>query len=142
MSRGRPTQHWKNKMDSILRIIAEFQRSVYDNLTIMPNVQKYLLSVRYIEELQKFLEEDNFNLSLSLEPPVNDGKSTFYVRDNSQTVRSLNDSKNQTITDYESSSRLSVSFNSADSQTNGNSMPGYTNNKRKSFSVGHRKAHS
>ncbi|CAG2178053.1 unnamed protein product, partial [Oppiella nova] len=29
MSRGRPTQHWKNKMDSILRIIAEFQRSVY-----------------------------------------------------------------------------------------------------------------
>jgi hypothetical protein len=64
------------------------------------------------------------------------------VRDNSQTVRSLNDSKNQTITDYESSSRLSVSFNSADSQTNGNSMPGYTNNKRKSFSVGHRKAHS
>ncbi|CAG2183668.1 unnamed protein product, partial [Oppiella nova] len=142
MSRGRPTQHWKNKMDSILRIIAEFQRSVYDNLTIMPNVQKYLLSVRYIEELQKFLEEDNFNLSLSLEPPVNDGKSTFYVRDNSQTVRSLNDSKNQTITSYESSSRLSVSFNSADSQTNGNSMPGYTNNKRKSFSVGHRKAHS
>lgn len=36
----------------------------------VPFLYDYLASIRYIEELQKFLEEDNFKLSMRLEPPL------------------------------------------------------------------------
>ncbi|XP_054156650.1 ras-specific guanine nucleotide-releasing factor RalGPS2-like [Oppia nitens] len=147
LSKGKETPNRKHKMDSVLNTISEFQKSVYDNLPIMPNLQKYLLSVRYIEELQRFLEEDNFKKSLSLEPPETDGKSVFYVRELSQAGGSQTNSTSgdqstlQTPLSHSgTNNRLSVSFNCADTHANANSMPTYS--KRIPFIAGHRKSHS
>jgi len=54
----------------ILDLIERFQSSTYDDLVPLPEVQSILASSRYIDELQKFIEDANYRRSLELEPPA------------------------------------------------------------------------
>lgn len=63
-----------NGMNNILRSFEIFQTSQYDNLTFVEEVYNYLVSNRYIDELQRFIEDENYRRSLEIEPP----KIQFY----------------------------------------------------------------
>lgn len=54
----------------ILESIEKFQMSEYDHLVHLPNITSYLLSSRYLDELQKFVEDENYRKSLKLEPSL------------------------------------------------------------------------
>ncbi|CAL8103301.1 unnamed protein product [Calicophoron daubneyi] len=65
---GKPTAIWTTKINGIIDTIAYFQQSEY-SFPVDGAINAYLCAQRYIEELQKFLEEDNYKTSLNLEPP-------------------------------------------------------------------------
>ncbi|XP_025418032.1 ras-specific guanine nucleotide-releasing factor RalGPS1-like isoform X2 [Sipha flava] len=56
------------KMNNILRVISHMQQSRYDHLIQFPKINDYFNSIRYIEELHKFVQDDQYKLSLKLEP--------------------------------------------------------------------------
>ncbi|XP_049884893.1 ras-specific guanine nucleotide-releasing factor RalGPS2 isoform X2 [Pectinophora gossypiella] len=60
--------HRTAKMAVVLKALERYQSSEYD-IVPLPHVANFLNSVRYIEELQKFLEDDQYKLSVKLEPP-------------------------------------------------------------------------
>ena len=48
------------KIVTILDQIEHFQQSEYTTIESLPHIEKYLLSVEYIEEFQSFVDEDHF----------------------------------------------------------------------------------
>ena len=56
------------QMNQVLDAIMKFQKSIYA-IERQPKIEEYLVAAKYIDELEKFIEEDNFKVSLRLEPP-------------------------------------------------------------------------
>lgn len=67
------------EVEKIIQFIHQCQNSRYDDLMPRKHIQNYLNSVRYIDELQKFYEDDNFQLSLQREPNVSIRKGSHLV---------------------------------------------------------------
>ncbi|KAL7058923.1 hypothetical protein AAHC03_013602 [Spirometra sp. Aus1] len=63
---GQPTTVWVTKLNAIVDAIAHFQQSRFP-FQCDETIRAYLLAQRYIEELQKFLEDANLKASLRLE---------------------------------------------------------------------------
>lgn len=62
------TRQAQAQVETVMNTIAFCQNSSYDNLSPKPHIISYLNSVKYIDELQKFLEDENYKQSLRLEP--------------------------------------------------------------------------
>nr|XP_036669150.1 ras-specific guanine nucleotide-releasing factor RalGPS2 isoform X1 [Drosophila suzukii] len=73
---GLEPEQRRNKMNNILRVISNYQQSDYKPLQKHEATQKYLTSIRYIEELQNIFEEDQYKRSLNLEPASPSGPSS------------------------------------------------------------------
>lgn len=78
LSMANPTCSLRDNIaaNNIFRIVTTYQTdSNYAHLPRDYPLQAQLRSVRYIDELLKFVEDDNFKKSLKLEPPVTDQSS-------------------------------------------------------------------
>jgi hypothetical protein len=65
-------------MNNICRMLSDYQQSVYDRHVEISYVMNYLNSFEYFEEFQKFKEDENYRISLELEPdePINGQQNT------------------------------------------------------------------
>lgn len=57
---GLESEQRRTKMNNILRMISNYQGSDYSHIFPIPKTQKYLKSIRYIEELQNIFEGDQY----------------------------------------------------------------------------------
>uniref|UniRef100_A0A0X3Q4T4 Ras-specific guanine nucleotide-releasing factor RalGPS1 n=2 Tax=Schistocephalus solidus TaxID=70667 RepID=A0A0X3Q4T4_SCHSO len=73
---GQPTTVWVTKLNAIVDAIAHFQQSRFP-FQCDETIRAYLLAQRYIEELQKFLEDANLKASLRLEAAVHYSTSSI-----------------------------------------------------------------
>jgi len=126
---GLESEQRQLKMNNILRMLADYQQSDYSNLPVLLQVQSYLASVRYIEELQKFVEDDHYKLSLTLEP---------------NTPSSVNNASKDSVSDATAgvgSLTLSPARKCSNTTANNNNCPAHGHQSTK-FVPGHRKARS
>lgn len=59
-SGGLESEQRRNQMNNILRMISSYQGSDYTHIMPIVKTQKYLTSIRYIEELQNIFEDDQY----------------------------------------------------------------------------------
>uniref|UniRef100_A0A5K4F3Y4 Ras-GEF domain-containing protein n=2 Tax=Schistosoma mansoni TaxID=6183 RepID=A0A5K4F3Y4_SCHMA len=90
LNNRRENSTWTNqgkqdRINNILRIIANFQQSNYPFVR-NESIASYLETQRYIEELQRFIEDANYKLSIQLEPPPTSSPPDLSRQNSSYTV--------------------------------------------------------
>lgn len=97
-----------NSVKKILNSIERFQSSQYNQLNYIPELNSLLLSCRYIDELQKFVEDDSYRRSLELEPPESLPSMPVDHNHNNRTNQN-NNSSSQSDTDSGQSNQPATS---------------------------------
>lgn len=60
-----PSELRLNHMNNILQIISDYQQSNYSHVRPVDQIQKYLRSICFIEELQNIFEEDQYRYKVA-----------------------------------------------------------------------------